>query len=119
MNGFGKPDKSDNRSKSSKAEAASAASLGGRLVAGSGSTPFAKGDILTDNGGCDGTKGYCYQQKTGVKGVNLTQAILNKHVHESMQMRRTPVIEIIVGGGSPWYAVPKAVWQELTGETAK
>lgn len=116
--GFGKPERQDNRSRSQKTEATSASDLGGRLVSGSGSTPFAKGDILTDSGGCDNTLGYCYQQKTGVKGVNLTPAILNKHVAESMQMKRTPVIEIIIGGGSPWYAVPKAVWQELTGEKA-
>jgi hypothetical protein len=114
--GFGKPDKQDNRSRSQKTEATSAADLGGRLVSGSGSTPFAKGDILTDRGGPDGTKGYCYQQKTGVRGVNLTNKILDKHVAESMQMKRTPVIEVIIEGGQPWYCVPRGVWQELTNE---
>lgn len=116
MNGFGKEPKQDNRSKSVITEKNSAKILGGKVVAGSGSTKYAKGDIVTNNPNAPLGIGYCYQQKCGEKGVRLTADMLAKHIHESSIMQRTPVMEIKVDNQESWFAIPLGVWQSLTNE---
>lgn len=124
--GFGKDGKkdepSDNRSRSKKLEKSSAVRLGANLVAGSGSTPYAKGDFVDSNSKSPFGKGFCYQQKSsgnrrqGKPAVSINADLLLKTRKEAAFMDRSPVLEVIIEGEEPWYMVPLGTWQHLTGE---
>lgn len=115
----GKNEKNDNRSKSVRRERKSAKELGARLVKGSGSSRFSKGDFRSDNDRCGIRSGYSYQQKCGDKGVRLTPEILDQTRKEAVMHNKVPVVEVIVGGHEPWYLIDQETWMRLSGEGGK
>lgn len=104
------------REKAGLSEARSARRLNGKLVAGSGSTPYSKGDYRTTNRHGASGKGFCYQQKTSVKHIGINQSLLDKTRFEAARHGMDPVLEIIIGNNEPWFAVPLSTWEILTGE---
>lgn len=108
--------KETNRDKSVRLEKQSARKLGGRTVRGSGSSQFSKGDYRTTNASSPGGRGYNYQQKSSGKGVRIDADLLRKTRYEAAQDGRDPVLEIVLDGQEPWFCVPLAVWQHLSGE---
>lgn len=102
-------------------ERRTAAALGGRRQAGSGSSAYAKGDAVVEAGPTVGPVGFLIECKQTVHAsLSITWAWLAKISGEALAQGKAPALDFEVLGGPPaagaerqWVAVPHSVFVQL------